>query len=220
MSIPNNYDAYLGLGKESGPLFLMLMMPGKSTVKYTQTRDHSDTYTTQKRGPNREHRCGASRIPSEGQVKTSHNSRVLQRGKIMRTLVDESIGAFIVVGHEHSLVGLEVFSFWEPPWIRWSVGRKLFHDAWVTRKYLINVVNLEMILELQSRHFMKASAYWRRQPLRNVTFRELFKAFHGQQRTDGSLADRTFPSASTVAVALCGRWFTLFLSPYQLPPTL
>ena len=115
MSIPNNYDAYLGLGKESGPLFLMLMMPGKSTVKYTQTRDHSDTYTTQKRGPNREHRCGASRIPSEGQVKTSHNSRVLQRGKIMRTLVDESIGAFIVVGHEHSLVGLEVFSFWEPP---------------------------------------------------------------------------------------------------------
>ena len=151
----------------------------------------------------------------------------------MRTLVDEGIGAFIVVGHEHSLVGLEVFSFWEPPWsviyrilslweslwIRWSVGRKLFHDAWVTRKYLINVVNLEMILELQSRHFMKASAYWRRQPLRNVTFRELFKAFHGQQRTDGSLANGTFPSASTVAVALCGRWFTLFLSPYQLPPT-
>ena len=27
------------------------------------------------------------------------------------TLVDEGIEAFIVVGHEHSLVGLEVFSF-------------------------------------------------------------------------------------------------------------
>ena len=29
----------------------------------------------------------------------------------MRTLVGEGIGAFIVVGHEHSLVGLEVFPF-------------------------------------------------------------------------------------------------------------
>ena len=29
----------------------------------------------------------------------------------MRTLVGEGVGAFIVVGHEHSLVGLEVFPF-------------------------------------------------------------------------------------------------------------
>ena len=29
----------------------------------------------------------------------------------MRTLVGEGIGAFIVVGYEHSLVELEVFSF-------------------------------------------------------------------------------------------------------------
>ena len=35
-----------------------------------------------KKGPNREHRCGAGRIPSEGQVRTSHNSRVLERGKL------------------------------------------------------------------------------------------------------------------------------------------
>ena len=34
----------------------------------------------------------------------------------MRTLVGKSIGVFIVVGHDHSLIGLEVFSFWEPPW--------------------------------------------------------------------------------------------------------
>ena len=31
----------------------------------------------------------------------------------MRLLVGEGIGAFIVVGHEHSLVRLEVFSFLE-----------------------------------------------------------------------------------------------------------
>ena len=29
----------------------------------------------------------------------------------MRTLIGEGIRAFIVVGHEHSLIGLEVFSF-------------------------------------------------------------------------------------------------------------
>ena len=33
----------------------------------------------------------------------------------MRTLVGEGIGAFIVVGHEHPLIGLEVFSFKESP---------------------------------------------------------------------------------------------------------
>ena len=50
-----------------------------------------------KKGPNREHRCGASQIPSEGQVRTFRNSRVLERDKIMRTLVGEGIGVFIVV---------------------------------------------------------------------------------------------------------------------------
>ena len=51
-----------------------------------------------KKGLNREHRCGASQIPSEGQVRTSYNSKVLKRGKIMCTLVGEGIGVFIVVG--------------------------------------------------------------------------------------------------------------------------
>ena len=35
-----------------------------------------------KKGPNKEHRCGAGRIPSESQVRTSHNFRVLERGKL------------------------------------------------------------------------------------------------------------------------------------------
>ena len=35
-----------------------------------------------KKGPNREHRCGVGRIPFEGQVRTSHNFRVLERGKL------------------------------------------------------------------------------------------------------------------------------------------
>ena len=35
-----------------------------------------------KRRPNREHRCGIGQIPSEGQVRTSHNFRVLERGKL------------------------------------------------------------------------------------------------------------------------------------------
>ena len=50
-----------------------------------------------KRGPNREHRFGTGQIPSECQVRNSHRSRVLERDKIMRTLVGERIWAFIVV---------------------------------------------------------------------------------------------------------------------------
>ena len=53
----------------------------KSTVSYTANmRSQRHLHNTKKRGPNREHRCDAGRIPSEGQVKTSHNSRVLERG--------------------------------------------------------------------------------------------------------------------------------------------
>ena len=38
--------------------------------------------TIKKERPNREHRCGADQIPSESQVRTSHNSRVLEKGKL------------------------------------------------------------------------------------------------------------------------------------------
>ena len=39
-----------------------------------------------------------------------HNSRVLERGKIMPTLICKGIGVFIVVESWHLLLGLEVFS--------------------------------------------------------------------------------------------------------------
>ena len=32
--------------------------------------------------PNREHWCVAGQIPSESQVRTSHNSKVLEKGKL------------------------------------------------------------------------------------------------------------------------------------------
>ena len=55
----------------------------KSTVSYTaNTRSQRHLHNTKKRGPNRKHRCGADRIPSKGQVRTSHNSRVLEMGKL------------------------------------------------------------------------------------------------------------------------------------------
>ena len=37
---------------------------------------------TKKRRPNREHRSDAGQVPSEGQVRTSHNSKVLERGQL------------------------------------------------------------------------------------------------------------------------------------------
>ena len=69
---------------------------------------------------------------------------------------------------------------------------------------------------------------WRRQPIEGVSLLETspsrsFKAFHGQRWTDGSLANGTFPSASTVAVTLYGRRSTLFVpisvAPYSIIPS-
>ena len=60
----------------------LLMMPKKSQVSHTIFA-HSKQHLHNKKGrPNREHRCGAGQIPSESQVRTSHNSRVLERGKL------------------------------------------------------------------------------------------------------------------------------------------
>ena len=65
------------------------MMPKKSPVSYTILA-HSKQHLYNKKGrPNREHRCGAGQIPSEGQVKISHNSRVDRRVDIF-SLVQKS----------------------------------------------------------------------------------------------------------------------------------
>ena len=47
-----------------------------------QTRDLTTPAQHKKKGPNRKHWCGAGQIPSEGQVRTSLNSRVLERGQL------------------------------------------------------------------------------------------------------------------------------------------
>ena len=59
-----------------------LMMLKKSPMSHKYLRIQNSTYTTQKRRPCREHRCGVSQVPSEGQVRTSYNSRVLEMGEL------------------------------------------------------------------------------------------------------------------------------------------
>ena len=52
----------------------------KSPVSHT-VLVHSKQYLhNKKRRPNREHQCGTGQIPSEGQVRTSRNSRVPKLG--------------------------------------------------------------------------------------------------------------------------------------------
>ena len=46
------------------------------------------------KGPNREHQCGVGQIPSEGQVRISHNFRVPGLGWIMRTCFLRSLGFY------------------------------------------------------------------------------------------------------------------------------
>ena len=57
-------------------------MPKKSLVSHTILAHSKQHLHHKKRKPNREHRCGAGQIPSKGQVRTSHNSRVLEKGKL------------------------------------------------------------------------------------------------------------------------------------------
>ena len=53
----------------------------KSTVSHTVlTCLKQHLRNTKREDLNREHWCGASQIPSEGQVRTSHNSKVLELG--------------------------------------------------------------------------------------------------------------------------------------------
>ena len=52
------------------------MMPKKSPVSHTVLARSKQYLHNKKRRPNREHRCGVGQIPSKGQVRTFHNSRV------------------------------------------------------------------------------------------------------------------------------------------------
>ena len=66
----------------------------KLPVSHTAFARSKQYLHNKKRRPNREHRCGAGQISSEGQVRTSHNSRVPKLWWIMRTLFFESLGFY------------------------------------------------------------------------------------------------------------------------------
>ena len=69
----------------------------KSTVSHTVLTCSKQHLHNKKRRPHRKHQCGASQVPSEGQVRTFHNSRVPELGGIMCTLVIEGLRTFIVI---------------------------------------------------------------------------------------------------------------------------
>ena len=56
------------------------MKPKKSPVSYmVLTHSEQHLHSKKRKDPYREHRCGAGQIPSEGQVRISYHSRVLER---------------------------------------------------------------------------------------------------------------------------------------------
>ena len=61
--------------------YYTLMMPKKSPVNHTVLAHSKQHLHNKKRRPRREHRYDAGQIPSEGQVRTSHNSKVLEQGQ-------------------------------------------------------------------------------------------------------------------------------------------
>ena len=63
-------------------------------MSYTVLAHSKQDLCTKKRKPNREHRCGASQISSECQVRISHNSRVPELGWIMHTCFLRYLGFY------------------------------------------------------------------------------------------------------------------------------
>ena len=74
-----------------------LMMPKKSLVSHTVFAYSKQHLHNKKRRPRREHQCGASQIPFESQVRTFHNSKVLEQGKLCVPWFVRLLGLFIVV---------------------------------------------------------------------------------------------------------------------------
>ena len=59
------------------------MMLKKSPVSHTVLAHSKQHLHNKKRRPCREHQCGVGQIPSESQVRTYHNSKVLERGQLI-----------------------------------------------------------------------------------------------------------------------------------------
>ena len=57
------------------------MMSKKSPMSHTVLARLKQYLDNKKKRPNKEHQCGTDQIPSKGQVKISHNSRVPEWGK-------------------------------------------------------------------------------------------------------------------------------------------
>ena len=150
----------------------------------------------------------------------------------MRTLVGEGIGAFIVVGYEHPLVGLEVFSFresswsviygiislWESLWIRWSVGSKQFRNTWVASKYLVHTVNLYHSLSASfvsswTVSLLKASALWNRRPFGSTIMHLMARG----KWMEAWLTRSSRQPAPLVSFHVVVNLFFV-LPPHQLPP--
>ena len=92
------YHATLLFGKRSYGLQVafsysrhQLMMPKNHQWATQSLYTRNNTYMT-KRRPNRKHRCGAGQIPSEGQVRTLHNSRVSKLREIMHSFFQRVFG--------------------------------------------------------------------------------------------------------------------------------
>ena len=156
------------------------------------TRSQQHLHNTKKRGPNREHRCHAGRIPSKGQVRTSHNSRVLEKGKLCVSWLVRVLGLLQQQGMNIPYLDQKSFPFrdlleayftgsfpYENPFgfcEEWRVSYFLIYTIRMWQANTDQYRQLVITLQLSPRHLrrrqpsegvsiMKASTLWRRQPL-------------------------------------------------------
>ena len=128
-----------------------------------------------KNGPNKEHRCGAGQVPSEGQVRTYHNSRVLERDKlcvpwlvrVLRFLQQQSVDISLLDQKYFPFKSLFGHILWDPFLIGIPLGFTKRGEQVISlytryvggKQPFIMVVSLHCPFSLNTINFMEASAF-------------------------------------------------------------
>ena len=123
------------------------MMPKKSLVSHTILAHSKQHLHYKKRKPNREHRCGAGQIPSEGQVRTSHSSRVLERGKLCVPWFVRVFGLLQQYRVDFSFLDYKSFPY------RSFLGR-ILHDPFLIRILLSSIKHGEQDISLYTKSWV------------------------------------------------------------------
>ena len=123
------------------------MMPKKSPVSHTVLTHSKRHLHNKKRRPRREHRCSAGQIPSEGQVRTYHSSKVLERGQLC---VPWFVKALVLLQQQR----VDLFSFKQKSFPYRSPHERILRDPFLIGILLSNIKRGEQDIPLYTKSWI------------------------------------------------------------------